>query len=135
MRALIIIGARPHLERAPKNNGGAPSSCGRFVDFLLFFMQLRVDDFQIRSRYTHKEKKGYQRGRGGSPNSTTSLRTISNSLAPCVIPVLRVNPACVAETPAAVLLFAIALNRGHLNTSTTLLPMGLMSIRNILMLF
>jgi hypothetical protein len=27
------------------NNGGAPSSCGRFGDFLLFFMQLRVDDF------------------------------------------------------------------------------------------
>ncbi len=45
------MGARPHLERAPKNNGGAPSSCGRFVDFLLFFMQLRVDDFQIRSRW------------------------------------------------------------------------------------
>ena len=33
-----------------QNNGGAPSSCGRFGDFLLFFMQLRVDDFQIRSR-------------------------------------------------------------------------------------
>ena len=44
------MGARPHLERAPKNNGGEPSSCGRFGDFLLFFMQLRVDDFQIRSR-------------------------------------------------------------------------------------
>ena len=44
------MGARPHSERAPKNNGGAPSSCGRFGDFLLFFMQLRVDDFQIRSR-------------------------------------------------------------------------------------
>jgi hypothetical protein len=44
------MGARPHLERAPKNNGGAPSSCGRFGDFLLFFMHLRVDDFQIRSR-------------------------------------------------------------------------------------
>jgi hypothetical protein len=28
-----------------------PSSCGRFGDFLLFFMQLRVDDFQIRSRW------------------------------------------------------------------------------------
>ena len=27
------------------NNGGAPSFCGRFGDFLLFFMQLRVDDF------------------------------------------------------------------------------------------
>jgi hypothetical protein len=39
------MGARPHSERAPKNNGGAPSSCGRFGDFLLFFMQLRVDDF------------------------------------------------------------------------------------------
>jgi hypothetical protein len=38
------MGARPHSERAPKNNGGAPSSCGRFGD-LLFFMQLRVDDF------------------------------------------------------------------------------------------
>ncbi len=31
-----IMGARPHSERAPKNNGGAPSSCGRFGDFLLF---------------------------------------------------------------------------------------------------
>jgi hypothetical protein len=40
-----IMGARLHSERAPKNNGGAPSSCGRFGDFLLFFMQLRVDDF------------------------------------------------------------------------------------------
>ncbi len=40
-----IMGARPHSERAPLNNGGAPSSCGRFGDFLLFFMQLRVDDF------------------------------------------------------------------------------------------
>jgi hypothetical protein len=39
------MGARPHSERAPKNNGGAPSSCGRFGDLLLFFMQLRVDDF------------------------------------------------------------------------------------------
>ena len=38
------MGARPHLERAPKN-GGVPSSCGRFGDFLLFFMQLRIDDF------------------------------------------------------------------------------------------
>ncbi len=58
-RAPIIIGARPqimgalpHSERAPKNNGGAPSNnggapsfCGRFGDSLLFFMQLRVDDF------------------------------------------------------------------------------------------
>ena len=33
-----IMGARPHSERAPKNNGGAPSSCGRFGDFLLFFI-------------------------------------------------------------------------------------------------
>ena len=33
------------LWRAPLNNGGAPSFCGRFGDFLLFFMQLRVDDF------------------------------------------------------------------------------------------
>jgi hypothetical protein len=40
-----IMGAYPHLERAPLNNGGAPSFCGRFGDFLLFFMQLRVDDF------------------------------------------------------------------------------------------
>ena len=39
------MGARPHSGRAPKNNGCAPSSCGRFGDFLLFFMQLRVDDF------------------------------------------------------------------------------------------
>ena len=36
--ALIIMGARPHLERAPQNNGGAPSSCGRFGDSLLFFI-------------------------------------------------------------------------------------------------
>ena len=40
-----IMGARPHFERAPLNNRGAPSFCGRFGDFLLFFMQLRVDDF------------------------------------------------------------------------------------------
>jgi hypothetical protein len=33
-----LMGARPHSERAPKNNGGAPSSCGRFGDFLLFFI-------------------------------------------------------------------------------------------------
>ncbi len=32
------MGARPHSERAPKNNGGAPSFCGRFGDFLLFFI-------------------------------------------------------------------------------------------------
>ena len=32
------MGARPHLERAPKNNGGVPSSCGRFGDSLLFFI-------------------------------------------------------------------------------------------------
>ena len=51
-RAPKIMGARPHSERAPKNNGGAPSNnggapsfCGRFGDSLLFFMQLRVDDF------------------------------------------------------------------------------------------
>ena len=36
-RAPKIMGARPHSERAPKNNGGVPSSCGRFGDFLLFF--------------------------------------------------------------------------------------------------
>jgi hypothetical protein len=36
--------------RLTENNGGAPSSCGRFGDFLLFFMQLRVDDFYIRLR-------------------------------------------------------------------------------------
>jgi hypothetical protein len=40
-----IMGARPHLERAPLNNRGAPSFYGRFGDFLLFSMQLRVDDF------------------------------------------------------------------------------------------
>ncbi len=40
-----IMRAHPHPERAPLNNEGAPSSCGRFGDFLLFFMQLRVDDF------------------------------------------------------------------------------------------
>ena len=48
-RAPKIMGARPHPE-STQNNGGVPSSCGRFGDFLLFFMQLRVDDFQIRSR-------------------------------------------------------------------------------------
>jgi hypothetical protein len=32
------MGARPHSERAPKNNGCAPSFCGRFGDFLLFFI-------------------------------------------------------------------------------------------------
>ena len=42
-------GVRPHSE-STQNNGGVPSSCGRFGDFPLFFMQLRVDDFQIRSR-------------------------------------------------------------------------------------
>ncbi len=40
-----IMGARPHSERAPLNNGGAPSFCERFGDLLLFFMQLIVDDF------------------------------------------------------------------------------------------
>jgi hypothetical protein len=40
-----IMGARPHFERALLNNRGAPSFLGRFGDFLLFFMQLRVDDF------------------------------------------------------------------------------------------
>jgi hypothetical protein len=39
-----IMGACPHFERAPLNNRGAPSFCGRFGDFLFFFMQLRVDD-------------------------------------------------------------------------------------------
>jgi hypothetical protein len=49
-------GARPHEERAPLNERGAPSwgrehpkikrglLGGRFGDFLLFFMKLRVDD-------------------------------------------------------------------------------------------
>ncbi len=35
------MGARPNLWESTHNNGGAPSSCGRFGDFLLFFMQLR----------------------------------------------------------------------------------------------
>ena len=48
-RAPKIMGARPHSE-STQNNGGVPSSCGRFGDFLLFFMQLRVDVFKIRSR-------------------------------------------------------------------------------------
>ena len=43
-RAPKIMGARPHSE-STQNNGGVPSSCGRFGDFLLCFMQLRVDDF------------------------------------------------------------------------------------------
>ena len=49
-RAPKIMGARPHIWESTHNNGGAPSSCGRFGDFLLFFMQLRVDNFHIRSR-------------------------------------------------------------------------------------
>jgi hypothetical protein len=31
------MGARPHSE-STQNNRGAPSSCGRFGDFLLFFI-------------------------------------------------------------------------------------------------
>jgi hypothetical protein len=44
------------LWRAPKNNGGAPSSCGRFGDFLLFFMQLRVDDSRSARGDTERHK-------------------------------------------------------------------------------
>jgi len=36
-RAPKIMGARPHSE-STQNNGGVPSSCGRFGDFLLFFI-------------------------------------------------------------------------------------------------
>ena len=36
-RAPKIMGARPHSE-STQNNGGAPSSCGRFGDLLLFFI-------------------------------------------------------------------------------------------------
>ena len=43
-RAPIIMGARPLPERAPIIMGARPHS-ERFGDFLLFFMQLRVDDF------------------------------------------------------------------------------------------
>ena len=39
---LLIKGARPYGERAPFNKRGLLG--GRFGDFLLFFMQLRVDD-------------------------------------------------------------------------------------------
>jgi hypothetical protein len=31
------MGARPHPE-STQNNGGVPSFCGRFGDFLLFFI-------------------------------------------------------------------------------------------------
>jgi hypothetical protein len=44
-RAHIIMGARPHSERAPIIMGARPQFVGGFGDFLLFFMQLRVDDF------------------------------------------------------------------------------------------
>ena len=37
-RAPKIIGARAPILRAPKINRGAPSSCGRFGDLLLFFI-------------------------------------------------------------------------------------------------
>ena len=36
-RAPKIMGARPHSE-STQNNGGVPSFCGRFGDFLLFFI-------------------------------------------------------------------------------------------------
>ena len=36
-RAPRIMGARPHSE-STQNNRGAPSSCGRFGDLLLFFI-------------------------------------------------------------------------------------------------
>ena len=36
-RAPKIMGARPHPE-STQNNGGVPSFCGRFGDFLLFFI-------------------------------------------------------------------------------------------------
>jgi hypothetical protein len=39
---LLIKGARPYGERAPFSKRGLLG--GRFDDFLLFFMQLRVDD-------------------------------------------------------------------------------------------
>jgi hypothetical protein len=39
---LLIKGAHPYGERAPFNKRGLLG--GRFGDFLLFFMQLRVDD-------------------------------------------------------------------------------------------
>ena len=37
LRAPKIMGARPHPE-STQNNGGVPSSCGRFGDSLLFFI-------------------------------------------------------------------------------------------------
>ena len=37
LRAPKIMGARPHPE-STQNNGGVPSFCGRFGDFLLFFI-------------------------------------------------------------------------------------------------
>ncbi len=41
-RAPIIMGARPQIMGARPHS---ERKCGRFGDFLLFFMQLRVDDF------------------------------------------------------------------------------------------
>ena len=48
-RAPKIMGARPHSE-STQNNGGVPSSCGRFGDSSSSSLQLRVDVSKIRSR-------------------------------------------------------------------------------------
>ena len=48
-RAPKIMGARPHPE-STQNNGGVPSSCGRFGDSSSSSLQLRVDVSKIRSR-------------------------------------------------------------------------------------
>ncbi len=42
MRALIIMGARPHLERAPKNNGGAPKKIYRLKEDQAFSLSLEL---------------------------------------------------------------------------------------------
>ena len=49
LRAPKIMGARPHPE-STQNNGGVPSSCGRFGDSSSSSLQLRVDVSKIRSR-------------------------------------------------------------------------------------
>jgi hypothetical protein len=40
-----LMGARPHSERAPKNNGGGPHLVRGLVISSFSSLQLRVDDF------------------------------------------------------------------------------------------
>jgi hypothetical protein len=44
------MGARPHSERAPKIIGARPHLVGGLVISSFSSLQLRVDDFKIRSR-------------------------------------------------------------------------------------